>query len=196
MHITISASNLPFSQGLSEYVTTRLWVAMGRSASHVSWIGVRLAPATGDTPGEWFACRLDAWVRGVGTVTVVHADQEARIAVDRAAARLKHAVDRSVVAVTTRTSDDRWCDDWHAERVWEDDGGRVATARGADKATCAGSIGASTHRREVSSVSTQDNHYTARPRTPAAGGGREVKHDQLGDLRGRAPARARQVAGR
>ena len=196
MHITISASNLPFSQGLSEYVTTRLWVAMGRSASHVSWIGVRLAPATGDTLGERFVCRLDAWVRGAGAVTVAHADQEPRIAVDRAAARLKHAVDRNVVAVATRTSDDRWCDDWHAERVWEDDGGGVVIAHAADEATRAGSIGASTHRREVSSVSTKDNPYAARPRTPAAGGRREVEHDQLGDLRGRAPARARQVAGR
>src|SRR3954453_3626123 len=107
MRITISARNLHVSQALSEYVTARLWVAMGRSASQVSWIGARLAPATGDTPGERFVCRFDAWVRGVGAVTVAHADQEPRIAVDRAAARLKHAIDRNIVAVAARTSDGR-----------------------------------------------------------------------------------------
>jgi hypothetical protein len=120
-------------EALSEHVNARLWLALGRAAHRVSWVGARLSRAAGTAPGDRFACRLDAWVRGVGAVTAAHVNEKPGVAVDRAAALLKRAVDRNVAAAAARTSADGWCDDWRAARVWEDDGGQIGTARNARK---------------------------------------------------------------
>ena len=130
MRIAISARGFDMPEALSEHVNARLWLALGRAARRVSWVGARLSFARAKAPRERFLCRLDAWLRGVGVVTAAHAHEEPGVAVDRAAALLKRAVERNVAAAATRTSGDG-CDHWRAERVWEDDGGRLAIPRSA-----------------------------------------------------------------
>lgn len=92
MRIDIHAVNLVLSTDLKEYAEARMWQAARRWARRVVWTGMWLVDEPNAAEGLRFSCRLDAWVRGAGIVTVRHLDTDPYVAIDIAAARLEQAI--------------------------------------------------------------------------------------------------------
>lgn len=92
MRIDINAINLELSTELKDYSETRMWQAARRWARRIAWTGMWLVDEQNAAEGRRFSCRLDAWVRGAGIVTVRHLDTNPYVAIDIAAARLEQAI--------------------------------------------------------------------------------------------------------
>ncbi len=92
MRIDIHPINLTLAKELTQYAETRMWQATRRASRRVTWIGVWLTNDPGDDGEARFSCRLDAWVRGVGIITIRHFDSNAGGAIDIAAGRLEQAI--------------------------------------------------------------------------------------------------------
>src|SRR5688572_7867711 len=96
MRIDIHAINFTVSDKLSDYARGRVWQAVGPLAKRVSWVGLWLVDHQVTTEGADISCRLDAWVRRHGVVTVRLSESEPYRAIDTAAARLERALARKV----------------------------------------------------------------------------------------------------
>lgn len=92
MRIDIHAINLVPSTDLKDYADTRMWQAARRWARRVAWAGMWLVDEQNAATQPRLSCRLDAWVRGVGIVTVRHLDTNPYVAIDIAAARLEQTI--------------------------------------------------------------------------------------------------------
>ena len=95
MRIEIAGDNVEVRDVLRTYAKSRVWLAVRRVASNLSWVAVRFLREE-DRGDERIACQLDAWVRGSGLVTVSHFDVNAYASVDCAAVRLEQAVIRKL----------------------------------------------------------------------------------------------------
>jgi hypothetical protein len=94
MRIEVSATNLDLSPVLRNYAEARVWVALRRLARRPSWVGVRLIGGADEARPPRVACRVDAWLRGVGLVTVRHVDTNPYMGIDSAAVRLRQVITR------------------------------------------------------------------------------------------------------
>ena len=207
MRIEIIGRGLEISDALSAHVATRLWVSVGRAADHLSWVGAELSRTVGEVASDArFVCRIDAWLRGAGPVSSAHTDVDPGVAVDRAAARLKFAVNQKARELAPRATGDRPCPEWFAERVWEDDGGGWAARRSRDDAADATPAARPAPVREITTPRErrsfekkempvfvpQDDDYVT---TVASGNRYQEPHDPPGLARRRAQARVRERAG-
>jgi hypothetical protein len=117
-------------------VESRLWLALRREVRQVAWAGLHVRSRAAGGPTPRYECEADAWVRGVGLVSVRHAAPTVRRTVEEAVARLGHAVRarlRQASPGRAAAGDgDRWAGssadraycERTAEQIWEDDGGR------------------------------------------------------------------------
>ncbi len=92
MRMDIHAINMAIPSELREYAEIRMWQAVRRAARPVAWVGMWLVDHRDGLDPANLACRLDAWVRGIGIVTVRHWETDPCVAIDIAAARLEQAM--------------------------------------------------------------------------------------------------------
>jgi ribosome-associated translation inhibitor RaiA len=94
MRIDANAINIALSPEQREYARTRLWSATRVAAGPVAWAGLWLtAPeVAGEGPG--IECRITAWLRGTGPLSVSQTARDPIVAIDLAASRLEHALRR------------------------------------------------------------------------------------------------------
>src|SRR5690242_14522901 len=78
---------------ITAYAESRLWLALRRDARRVAWAGLFIRSCAAGEPRPRFECEADAWLPGVGLVSVKHAAPTVRRTIEEAAARLGHAVE-------------------------------------------------------------------------------------------------------
>jgi ribosome-associated translation inhibitor RaiA len=96
MRVEVFANGLQVSEALRTYAESRVWLAVQRASDRLSWVGVRLMREGNHAVDGRTICQLDVWLRGIGLVTVRHADINAYVGIDCAAARLEQAVIRKL----------------------------------------------------------------------------------------------------
>ena len=96
MRMEVFANGFDISQELQPYAELRVWLAIQRAADRVSWVGVRLMPDDNHAADGRVVCQLEAWLRGIGLITVRHADIDLYVAIDCAAVRRVPAVVRKL----------------------------------------------------------------------------------------------------
>jgi hypothetical protein len=96
MRIDIHAINFELSEPVERFAESRVWLAARRYVSRVAWIGVWLANDQAEALTQPMTCRIDAWLRGLGHITIEHADTNIFSAVDIAAARLEQSIGRAL----------------------------------------------------------------------------------------------------
>jgi ribosome-associated translation inhibitor RaiA len=96
MRIDIHAVNIDLTDPLKRFAESRAWMSARRHFSRVAWIGLWLVDQrpSPDRPG--LTCRIDAWLRNIGHLTVCHADTNIYVAIDIAAARLEQSIARAL----------------------------------------------------------------------------------------------------
>jgi len=126
-----AAAEIDRSPALRSYAETRVWLAVGRAARGAgggrrpTWVGVTVTRRDGGAGRPEVACQVDAWLRGVGLVTVRHAGEDTRDAIECASVRLGREIRRKPANLARPVwprKDGGGA--WLAERTWEDDGGR------------------------------------------------------------------------
>jgi hypothetical protein len=85
VRIEVSTSNLELSPVLRRYAEGRVWLALQRLARRPSWVGVRIVGRPEDDRPTRVVAQVDAWLRGVGLVTVLHVDTNPWSGIDSAA---------------------------------------------------------------------------------------------------------------
>jgi len=80
MRIETNALNIALSPAQREYARTRLWIATQAAAGRVVWAGLWFTASEGAGEGPRIECRITAWLRGIGSVSV---SQNASDAFDR-----------------------------------------------------------------------------------------------------------------
>ena len=94
MHIEVFGNGVDVSDVLRTYAESRVWLAARRAARRLSWIGVRLMPQEAHASHPRVVCQINAWLHGIGLVTVRHTDTNAYVGIDCAAVRLEQALIR------------------------------------------------------------------------------------------------------
>src|SRR5205823_10655877 len=92
-----ATADIDRSPALRSYAETRVWLAVRRATRGVSdrrptWVGVTVTRREGGAERPRVACQVDAWLRGAGLVTVRHAAEDTRDAIECASVRLGQAI--------------------------------------------------------------------------------------------------------
>jgi ribosome-associated translation inhibitor RaiA len=102
MRIDTNAINIALTPEQREYARTRLWIATRVAAGRVAWAGMWLTAPESAEQGTMIECRITAWLRGTGPVSVSQSAADTLAAIDLAAPRLEHAIRRHLPASRTR----------------------------------------------------------------------------------------------
>lgn len=97
MRIEMDGINMMLPEELRRHAERCVFLALRRLDGRIPWASVRFS----ERPGA-VMCEIDAWLRGVGPLAVCHADADAFVAADRAAARLTHAAARRLEQLPLR----------------------------------------------------------------------------------------------
>jgi ribosome-associated translation inhibitor RaiA len=96
MRIEVFGNGFEVTDVVRTYAESRVWLAVQRASRELSWVGVRLMSEDDEVVDKRIVCQLDVWLRGIGLVTVRHAEFNPYIAIDCAAVRLEQAVVRKL----------------------------------------------------------------------------------------------------
>lgn len=101
MRIDLHSINVALPDDLQRHAETRLWQVAGPWRDRVVWTGMWLTehpdlPIPGAPTGTHLTCRVDAWVRGIGIITVRHEARAIAPAIDVATALLERAIAREM----------------------------------------------------------------------------------------------------
>lgn len=96
MRLEIRSPRLPVGDGVRAYVERRMRFALGRVASALERVVVRLGDVNGPRGGEDKRCRVSLVVRPGTRLIVDELDHDLYAAIDRAAGRAGRAAARAV----------------------------------------------------------------------------------------------------
>ncbi len=96
MRLLIAGRGLKLREDFQDYADRRLRFALGRFASEIDRVDVRLSDENSARGGPDKRCRIVAKLRSVGPVIVDDLDGDLRTALDRAADRMGRTVARSL----------------------------------------------------------------------------------------------------
>jgi ribosomal subunit interface protein len=96
MRIEVSTRGCSVPEVLRLYAEERVWRAARRMTARLSWIAVRLKHEDRHEVDTRVVCRIDAWLRGVGVVSVTYSNIDTYVAIDRAAVLLEQALRRTI----------------------------------------------------------------------------------------------------
>ncbi|MGB7160117.1 MAG: HPF/RaiA family ribosome-associated protein [Tepidisphaeraceae bacterium] len=115
MRIEMFAKSRDVPEALRTYAELRVWRAVGCASDRLTWVAVRLSHEEDHAVDSSVVCQLDGWLRGIGLVTVRHANVDTYVAIDRAAARLEQTVLRKLreaesneMSPSTRRGSESW----------------------------------------------------------------------------------------
>ena len=96
MKLMIAGRGLKLRQDFQEYADRRLRFALGRFASEIDRVDVRLSDENGTRGGQDKRCRIVARLHAAGPIVVDDLDGDLRTVLDRAADRMGRSVARSL----------------------------------------------------------------------------------------------------
>jgi hypothetical protein len=94
MNIAIHSKKITLDQQEKSHLIRRVQFALGRFASRISNVSVKVSDLNGPRGGIDKRCRLAARVQGLGEVIVQDDDAELQPLVDRIAERMGHLIGR------------------------------------------------------------------------------------------------------
>jgi len=98
MRLSISGDSLKLSEAFQEYIACRLHFALGRFASAVRHVSVRVADVNGPRGGSDKRCHMEVRLRArrCRPLSLTTDDTDLRVAVDRSAKRMARNVAREL----------------------------------------------------------------------------------------------------
>ena len=96
---------LELSEGLQEHVSRRLEFAIGRFATRIRRVRVRLADVNGPRGGVDMQCRIDVALDGLEPIVITELAEDLYVAIDSACDRVGRVVARRVERQTEHARD-------------------------------------------------------------------------------------------